>query len=119
MPASRIHEEKFVVSRLPHRVFEVLRLTLGSDDHVIVGRTSNVGRVPTFDLDNKQPDARDDHDEIRVPVGDHGFVVDDHIIRQVLKKREDPLFACAGTAWKAIGYHFGHVLPRLGRCRAS
>ena len=70
--------------------------------------------VPTLYLNNQQPYAANDYNEIRLSVSDHRLIVDNYFVRQLLEKRKRLPLAGARAAGKAIWYHFRHAHPFEG-----
>jgi hypothetical protein len=64
---------------------------------------------PTLYLNNQQPDAGNNYNEIGVSVSDYRLVVDNYFVRQLLEKRKHLPLAGTRAAGKAIWYHFSHA----------
>ena len=75
-----LHQEEFVVAYLAERMdlyhFAVAvtdpdRMRIGSDD---------IGQIPAFDLNEKDPEPRKDDNKIGMPVVDIRFVINNGIV---------------------------------------
>src|SRR5215467_1518868 len=112
MSTSYVHELMLVVARLPNRVLANLALPSRVYGYFSVARTPDIVWLPSLYLNNQQAYAGNAHNEIWISVSDQWFVVDNHVIWELLKKRKHFLLASAGAVGKAIWYHFSHVHPR-------
>src|SRR5262249_48651217 len=112
MSTSHVHELKLLVARLPNRMLANLALPSRVYGYFSVARTLDIVWIPSLYLNNQQAYAWNDHNEIWISVSDDGFVVDNHVIWELLKKRKHFLLASAGAAGKAIWDHFSPVHPR-------
>src|SRR5262245_22495379 len=71
-------------------------------------------RIPTLCLNDQQPHAWNDHNEIRVSVGDHRFVVDNYVVRQLLEKLKHPFLAALALLGRRSGIISAMRIPSIG-----
>jgi hypothetical protein len=97
MSTSYVHELMLVVARLPNRVLTNLALPLRVYGYLSVARTLDIVWIPSHYLNNQQAYAGNDHNEIWISVSDDRFVVDNHVIRELLEKSKHLLLASASA----------------------